>query len=154
MQNKFDFTASIWNYWEDKKWKEAHFVDLVMLSCHWKIAGQILTRTKCIVWYPPSNLLQRDPKQPTHKPKRSNSKLVKDQWNVCHDSRMHANFLLASSFGKKRGTFLGRITFIFFACARSRYRVITGYYVTLKYQAKPRTIAWKVFPTLKWLDST
>ena len=42
---------------------------------------------------------------------------------------------------KKEALFLGRITFIFFACARSRYRVITGYYVTLKYQAKPRTIA-------------
>ena len=32
--------------------------------------------------------------------------------------------------------------------------MITDYYVTLKYQAKPRTIAWKVFATLKWLDCT
>ena len=73
MQNKFVFTASIWNYWEDKNWKETHFVDFVMLSCHWKIAGQISTPTKSIAWYPPSNLLQRDPKQPIHKQKRSNS---------------------------------------------------------------------------------
>ena len=51
-------------------------------------------------------------------------------------------------------TFLGIIILIFFACALRHCRVMTGYYVTLKYQAKLRTIAWKVFATLKCLDST
>ena len=54
----------------------------------------------------------------------------------------------------KKSTFLGIIILIFFACALRHCRVMTGYYVTLKYQAKLRTIAWKVFATLKWLDST
>ena len=37
----------------------------------------------------------------------------------------------------KKGTFLGIIILIFFACALSHHnRVMTGYYVTLKYQAK------------------
>ena len=89
----------------------------------------------------------------THKSQRSNSKFVKDQWHVSRDFRIHACLLLASSFGKK-GTFLGIIILIFFACALSHYRVMTGWYVTLKYQAKPRTIARKVFATLTWLDST
>ena len=31
---------------------------------------------------------------------------------------------------------------------------MAGYYVTLKYQAKSRNIAWKAFATLKWLGST
>ena len=54
----------------------------------------------------------------------------------------------------KKSTFLGIIILIFFACALRHCRVMTGYYVTLKYQAKLRTIAWKVFATLKCLDST
>ena len=79
--------------------------------------------------------------------------IVKDKWNVSHDSLIHACSLSASWFGKK-STFPGIIILIFFACALRHCRVMTGYYVTLKYQAKPRTIAWKVFATLKWLDST
>ena len=84
---------------------------------------------------------------------RSTFKFVKDQWNVSHDSLIHACSLSASWFGKK-STFLGVIILIFFACALRHCRVMTGYYVTLKYQAKLRTIAWKVFATLKCLDST
>ena len=41
----------------------------------------------------------------------------------------------------KKGTLLGIIIFIFFACALRNYRVMTGYYVALKYQPKPKTIA-------------
>ena len=50
---------------------------------------------------------------------------------------------------KKGSIFLGIIILIFFACALRHFIVMTGYYMTLKYQAKPRTIAWKVFATLK-----
>ena len=49
----------------------------------------------------------------------------------------------------KKSTFLSTIILIFFACALKHCRVMTGYYVTLKYQAKPRTTARKVFATLK-----
>ena len=49
----------------------------------------------------------------------------------------------------KKKTFLGIIILIFFACALRHCRVMTGYYVTLKYQAKPRTNTWKLFTTLK-----
>ena len=53
-------------------------------------------------------------------------------------------------------TFLTIIILIFFACALRHCRVMTGHYVTLKYQAKPWTIAWKVLQQQqqKWLDST
>ena len=40
----------------------------------------------------------------------------------------------------KKSTFLGIIILIFFACALRHCRVMTGYYVTFRYQAKPRTI--------------
>ena len=42
---------------------------------------------------------------------------------------------------KKKNTFLGMIILVFFACALRHCRVMTCYYATLKYQAKPRTIA-------------
>ena len=53
--------------------------------------------------------------------------------NVSYYSLMHACSLSASSPGK-RSAFL----FILFDCALSHYRERIGYYVTLKYQAKPR----------------
>ena len=84
--------------------------------------------------------------------RRSIFKFVKDQWNVSQDSLIHACSLSASWFAKKC-TSLGIIILIFFACALRHCRVMTGY-VTLKYQAKLRTIAWKVFATLKCPDST
>ena len=68
-------------------------------------------------------------------------------------SHMHA-LCRRAHLVKKRSTFLGKIILRFCACALRHCSVMTGYYVTLKYQAKPRTIAWKVFATLKWLDST
>ena len=83
----------------------------------------------------------------------SNSKFIKNQWNVSHDCLIHACSFSASTFHEK-STCLGKIILRFFACALRHCSVMTGYYVTLKYQAKPRTIAWKVFATLKWLDST
>ena len=90
---------------------------------------------------------------------KSNSKFVKDQWNVSHDSLIHACPLLVSSFGKKKNTFLGVIILIFFACALRHFRERSlewrqASMLTLKYQAKRNTIAWKVFATLKRLDST
>ena len=51
----------------------------------------------------------------------------------------------------KRRTFLGISILMFFACALRHCRVMTGYYVTLKYQAKLRTTAWKGFATLNRL---
>ena len=87
------------------------------------------------------------------KSQRSIYKFVKDQWNVSHDSLIHECSLSTSWFGKK-STFLGIIIRIFFACSLRHCRVMTGYHVTRKYQAKPTTIAWKVFATLKWLDCT
>ena len=88
------------------------------------------------------------------KSQRSIFKFVKDQWNASHDSLIHACSLSASWFGEKKKHFSRYNHFIFFACALRHCKVMTGYYVTLKYHAKPRTIAWKVFATLKWLDST
>ena len=82
------------------------------------------------------------------KSQRSNSKFVEDQWNASHDSLVHVCSLSPSSFGKK-STFFGITILIFFACPLRHGRVMTGYYVTLKYQAKPRTIAWEVFATFK-----
>ena len=41
----------------------------------------------------------------------------------------------------KKSTFLGKIILIFFARDLRHCSVMTGYYVTLKYQAKLRTIA-------------
>ena len=41
---------------------------------------------------------------------------------------------------KTKAQFLGIIILIFFACALRHCRVMTGYNVTLKYQAKPSTI--------------
>ena len=82
------------------------------------------------------------------KSQRSNSKFVKDQWNASHDSLVHVCSLSPSSFGKKN-TFPRITILIFFACPLRHCRVMTGYYVTLKYQAKPRTIAWEVFATFK-----
>ena len=41
----------------------------------------------------------------------------------------------------KKSTFLGIVILIFLACALRNGRVITGYYVTLKYQAKPTILA-------------
>ena len=41
----------------------------------------------------------------------------------------------------KKNTFLGVIILIFLACALRHCRVMTGHYVTLKYQAKARIIA-------------
>ena len=88
------------------------------------------------------------------KSQRSIFKFVKNQWNVSHDSLIHSCSLSASWFGKKKNTFLGVIILMFLACALRHCRVMTGHYVTLKYQAKARIIAWKVSATLKWLDST
>ena len=84
---------------------------------------------------------------------RSTFKFVKDQWNVSHDSLIHA-CSLSASYQEKCFFYQIIIILIFFACALRHCRVMTGYYVTLKYQAKLRTIAWKVFATLKCLDST
>ena len=41
----------------------------------------------------------------------------------------------------KKTTFLGKIILIFFACALRHRSVMIGYYVTMNYQAQPRTIA-------------
>ena len=56
-----------------------------------------------------------------HKSQRSNSKFVKDRWNVSHDSLVHVCSLSASLSGKKKH-FLGIIILIFFAWALSHYR--------------------------------
>ena len=54
-------------------------------------------------------------------------------------SYMHA--LCRRAHLVKKSTFLGKIILIFFARDLRHCSVMTGYYVTLKYQAKPRTIA-------------
>ena len=41
----------------------------------------------------------------SQKSQRSNCKFVKDQWNLSHDSLIHACSLSASSFGKKKPLF-------------------------------------------------
>ena len=56
-------------------------------------------------------------------------------------SYMHALCRRADLVKKKKNTFLSAIILIFFACALRHCRVMTGYYVTLKYQAKARIIA-------------
>ena len=90
----------------------------------------------------------------SQKSQKSNSKFVKDQWNVSQGSLIHACSLSTSWLFFEKRTFLGISILMFFACALRHCRVMTGYYVTLKYQAKARIIAWKVFSTLKWLDSS
>ena len=90
-----------------------------------------------------------------HKSQSSNFKFVKDEWNVSQDMILSCVHVLCrqAHLVKKRRTSLD-MTVIFFACALSHYREMRGYYGTMKYQAKPRIIAWEVFATLKWLDST
>ena len=51
-------------------------------------------------------------------------------------------FFVGSSFGKK-STFLGIIILIFFLCVLGHCRVMTGYYVTLKYKAKSQNYCLK-----------
>ena len=85
-------------------------------------------------------------------PKLCSATLKVSEMSLTILSYMHA--LCWRAHLVKKSAFLAIIILIFFACALRHFRVMTGYYVTLKYQAKPRTMAGKGFATLKWLDST
>ena len=66
-------------------------------------------------------------------------------------SYMHVLCRRADLVKKKKNTFLGIIILIFLACALRNGTVITGCYLTLKYQAKPTILAKRFCSTHRLL---